>query len=74
MYCIQFLLPLRGKYQTEWAFRWQEAQDGGQHTVKYLVCKGKLQQPEDHGFILFLHGIFDWHVSIGTVVGNVTIA
>lgn len=29
MDCIQFLLPLRGKYRTEWPFRWQETQDGG---------------------------------------------
>ena len=34
--CMQFLLPLRGKYQTEWPFRWQETQDVGQHMVKYL--------------------------------------
>lgn len=60
MYCIQFLLPLRGKYQTEWPFRWQETQDGGeQHMAEYLFFKGKFQHSEDRGFVLFLHGSFD---------------
>lgn len=73
-YCMQFLLPLRGKYQTEWPFTWQETRDVGQHMVKYLFCEGKFQRSEDHGFVLFPHGIFDWQVSTASVVGNATIA
>lgn len=56
MHCIQFLLTLRGKYQSEWPFTWQETQDVGQHLVKYFFYKGKFHHSEHHGFVLFLHG------------------
>lgn len=68
------MLALRDKYQSKQPFRWQEIQDVGQQVVKHLFCKGKFQHLEDHGFVLFLCGIFHWHVSIATVVGNATIA
>lgn len=42
--------------------------------AEYLFCKGKFQHSEDRGFVLFLHGSFDEHVSIASVVGNATIA
>lgn len=59
---------LRDDYQAEWPFTWQETQDMGQQNISFAKENSITQKI----MVLFLHGIFDWHVSIAVMVSTAT--